>query len=111
MQYVVLCLVSGILSGGISIGFRLYEIGTEKILVGTQFFTQIFFFVGVSIFFWKYFSDYFLQLLSFQLNWFFIFFVLSSLSYYMVQVLFEWKSRIPLFPTEKEIEEYLEKNM
>jgi len=110
-MYVTLVLLSGIVSGCISIGFRLYEIWAQKILVGTQFFFQIVAFVFMSVVFWNYFSDHFFQIGSIELGWFFIFVLFSSLSYYMVQVLFEWKSRIPLFPTEKEIEEYLEKNM
>lgn len=111
MVYVIIVLLAGVFSGGVSIAFRLYEIGTEKIFVGKQFIAQLVLFWISSYVFWNFFSEYFLEIGIVRLNWFFIFFLFSSLSYYMVQVLFEWKSKISLFPTEQEIEEYLEKNM
>lgn len=111
MDYIIVSLLAGVCSGLISIWFRLYEIGTEKILVGTQFLFQMFIFGIFSYSFYLFFSEYYLQIGTIVINWFILFFVLSSLSYYAVQTVFEWKSRIPLFPTEKEIEEYLEKNI
>lgn len=110
MDYIITSLFVGVVSAWISIGFRIYEISVEKILVGKQFLMQIVFFVFSTYMIGLYFSDYSLGVGELSINWFIVFLLLSSLSYYMLQVLFEWKIKIPLFPTEKEIQEYLEKN-
>jgi len=72
---------------------------------------QILIFVGFAFVFREYFSFYTLETWFFSFNWFWIFFIISSLSYYMVQVMYEWQTGNELFPTPEEMEKLIEKRM
>jgi len=103
-------LISGVLSACISIAFREYEVKAKKILLGTQFFIQLIALIVMLYLFGKFFSGYTLDVGLFTLNWVFIYLIFSSVSYYGIQVLYELSGKKTLFPTDQEIEEYIERN-
>jgi len=112
MLFILSTLFSGIFSGLVSIFFREYELKNDTIAVGRQFVLQLLFLIIFLMIFYQFFSGYTLVIGNFlTLSWFFIYFVFSSLSYYMVQILYEWFTGITLFPSDMEVEEYIEKHM
>jgi hypothetical protein len=44
-----------------------------------------------------------------NLSWFWIFFIISNISFFIVKILFEWITGIPLYPSEEEVEEIIKK--
>jgi hypothetical protein len=74
-----------------------------------QLFLQIpLFFLVLSIF-QKYFYFYELHIFGMNLSWFWIFFIISNISFFIVKILFEWITGIPLYPSEEEVEEIIKK--
>jgi len=74
-----------------------------------QFFTQIALFVVFAIIFWEFFSSVSIDLWFIKLSWLIIYILFSSLSYYAVQVFYEYYSGNTLFAWEEEVQKYLEK--
>lgn len=109
MLYVVLSIVSGILSVGISIYYRLQEIKTKTIIFWKHIGFQLLLLVGSLLVFGEFFSHITIEFSFFTLSWFWIFFLFSSLSYYAWQVFFEYKTDQKLFAPKEELEAYLEK--
>jgi len=82
----------------------------EKIiLMHKQFATQLALFAIFAIIFWKFFSDIFIDLWFIKLSWIIIYILFSSLSYYALQVFYEFYSGNTLFASEEEVRKYLEK--
>lgn len=74
-----------------------------------QLFSQIALFFVFAVFFAEYFSYMSIDVGYFELSWLLIYVLFSSVSYYAVQVFYEYFSGNKLFATEKEMKEYLEK--
>ncbi len=74
-----------------------------------QLFTQLALFVGFALIFAEFFSEVMIDLGFIQLNWFLIYVLFSSASFYAVQVFFEVYTWKKFFATEEEMQKYLEK--
>lgn len=74
-----------------------------------QLFSQIALFFVFAILFAEYFSYIKIDFWFFEIWWLLIYVLFSSVSYYGVQVFYEFFSGNKLFATEKEMREYLEK--
>lgn len=109
MLYIYLTLASGMLSGLISLFFRRQELQKEVILMHKQLITQIAFFVSVALIFKEFFSHIVIDLWFLKLGWFLIYIAFSSVSYYAVQVFYEYYSWNKLFADEEEMQKYIEK--
>ncbi|MCH8518195.1 hypothetical protein LAT59_00315 [Candidatus Gracilibacteria bacterium] len=109
MLYLLLSFLSGIISGGITIYFRLQEIKTQTIIFGKHIFSQIILFFILLSLFQNYFSHIKMVFPYITLSWFWIFFIVSSMSYYMVQIFFEYFTDKKFFAPKEELEAYLEK--
>lgn len=109
MVYISLTILSGIVSGILSIWFRSKELRKKVILMHKQLFSQIALFFVFAIIFAEFFSYVSIDLWFFQMGWLLIYVLFSSASYYGVQVFYEYFSGNKLFATEKEMKEYLEK--
>ncbi len=109
MLYITLTLISGIVSGILSIYFRTIELKKKVILMPKQLVTQIALFIVFAIVFWEFFSSITINLWFIELSWFLIYVLFSSASYYAVQVFYEFFSWNTLFAWEDEMRKYLEK--
>jgi len=109
MLYITLTLVSGIISGIVSIYFRALELQKKIILMPKQLVSQIALFIVFALIFWEFFSSVQINLWFVDLGWFIIYVIFSSAAYYAVQVFYEFFSGNTLFATEQEMREYLEK--
>lgn len=109
MIYIVLTLLSGILSGIVAVWFRLQELKKEIILMHKQLLTQILLFLGCALVFAEFFSEITIDLGFIQLGWFLIYVLFSSVSFYAVQVFFEAYTHKKFFATEEEMQKYIEK--
>jgi len=83
----------------------------STVLFGRQIILQIIVFIGFIFLFQEYFSFYQVDTGYIVLNWFWIFFIVSSLGYYMVQVVYEWRTPNTLFLSEEEIEKLMNEKM
>lgn len=109
MLYIIITFLSGAISAGITIFYRLQEMRTQTIIFWKHFFTQLFYFFLCILVFREFFGHIRLVFPFLELSWFWVFFIISSLSYYMVQVIFEWKTWKKLFAPKEELEAYLER--
>lgn len=109
MLYIGLTLLSWIVSGVLSIFFRTQELKKQIILMHKQLFTQIALFIIFLLIFKELFSDVFIDLWFIKLGWFSIYLIFSTVSFYAVQVFYEYFSWNKLFATEEEMKAYLEK--
>jgi hypothetical protein len=109
MTYIVLTLLSGILSGIVAVWFRLQELKKEVILMHKQLITQIVLFIVFALVFAEFFSEMNIDLGFIQLGWFLIYVLFSSASFYAVQVSFEAYTNKNFFATEEEMQKYIEK--
>ncbi len=74
-----------------------------------QLFTQIALFVIFAIIFGEFFAHVSIDLWFLQMGWLLIYVLFSSVSYYAVQVFYEFFSGDTLFATEQEMQAYIEK--
>jgi hypothetical protein len=98
-----------VVSGIISIYFRIIELKKEVILMPKQLGLQILLFIVFAIIFWKYFSEVYIDLWFIKLWWIIIYLTFSSASFYAMQVFYEYFSGNELFATEAEMKKYIEK--
>lgn len=109
MIYIACVLLSGFLSWIIAILFREKELRDTTVLLHRQFFLQIFWAFGCGYVFYKYFSNWHIEIGGFTLGWFSLYLIFSTVSFYMVQVFYEFFRGKKLFATEEEIENYIKK--
>jgi hypothetical protein len=109
MIYISLTLLSGIILWILSIYFRSLELKKKIILMPKQLISQIALFFVFGLIFQDYFSEVVINLGFLELNWVLIYILFSSVSYYAVQVFYEYFTWNKLFATEKEIQEYIDK--
>ena len=109
MLYILLTLISGFASGLLSVYFRYQELQKEIILMPKQLVTQIALFTIFALIFKEFFSHIIIDLGFFKLGWFLIYVLFSSVSYYAVQVFYEYYSWNKLFADEAEMQKYIEK--
>jgi len=109
MIYIILTIISGIISGIISINFRKKELEKKIILMHKQLISQIAIFIIFALIFKEFFQEVMIDLNFLQLWWFSIYVLFSSASYYAVQVFYEFFSGNKLFATNEEVQEYIEK--
>jgi hypothetical protein len=109
MLYITLTLLSWIFSGFLSMYFRERELKKKIILMPRQLAVQIALFVIFALIYWEYFSHVSINLGFIELGWLLIFVLFSSVSYYAVQVFYEYFSGNKLFASEKEMQEYIER--
>ncbi|NUJ98076.1 hypothetical protein HGA92_04800 [Candidatus Gracilibacteria bacterium] len=109
MEFLIYTYLIGVLEGLISIGFRIFEIKNKSIYMGKQIVFQMLLFILFLFIFQKYFYFYELHIFGMNLSWFWIFFIISNISFFIVKILFEWISGIPLYPSEEELEELMKK--
>jgi hypothetical protein len=109
MLYIALTFLSGIASGILSIYFRSIELKKKVILMPKQLVTQIALFVLFAMIFWEFYSSISINLWFIELSWFLIYVLFSSVSYYGVEVFYEFFSGNTMFATEEEMRKYLEK--
>lgn len=109
MLYISATLIFWVLSGLLSIYFRNLELKKEVILMPKQLASQIGLFTIVALIFRELFQNISINLGFIQLGWFLIYVVFSSVSYYAVQVFYEYFSGNKLFADEEEMKKYIEK--
>ncbi len=109
MEFLIYTYLIGVLEWLISIGFRIFEIKNKSIYMGKQIVFQMLLFILFLFIFQKYFYFYELHIFGMNLSWFWIFFIISNISFFIVKILFEWISWIPLYPSEEELEEMMKK--
>lgn len=109
MTYIFYTLLFWCISGMLSVYFRMLELKKEVILMPKQLVTQIAFFAISALIFWEFFANIVIDLWFIKLWWFLIFMLFSSVSYYAVQVFYEYFSWNKLFADEAEMKRYIEK--
>ena len=109
MIYIILTIISWILSGIMSIYFRKKELKKKTVLMHKQLVSQISVFVIFALIFKEFFQEIIIDLNFLELWWFSIYVLFSSVSYYAVQVFYEFFSGNKLFATNQEVQEYIEK--
>ena len=107
MDYLAYAFLSWVFWLLVSVYFRFIELKNKKTYFWRQFFVQVIIFVFFTYLFWKYFSFYEINLWFLNLNWFWIFFIVSSISFYMFQTIYEYSTWNSLYPTKDELEEIL----
>lgn len=109
MLYILCTLISWLIGWGVAIFFRLQELDKQVILIHKQLFSQITVFILFALVFREFFTHVLIDLGFMQMWWFMIYLLCSSLSFYAVQVFFEFFSGNKMFATEQEMKDYLEK--
>ena len=109
MLYIYLTLASWCVGWCLSIYFRKKELKNKVILMPKQLVTQLALFIIFALIFREYFSTVFIDLWFLKLGWFLIYFIFSSISFYAVQVLYEFQTWNSLFATDDEMRAYIEK--
>lgn len=71
--------------------------------------SQIALFIIFALIFAEFFSEIYIDLGFIQIGWLIIYIACSSLSYYAVQVFYEFFTGNTLFPTEEEVKSFLDK--
>lgn len=110
MEFFVWSFISWVIWGVVSIGFRFYEIQKKSIFFWNQILVQLALFFLFFTLFWNLFWAYKLRIPYGELSWFWIFFIVSNASYLLVKMLFEFFTDISLYPTDREIEQFIKDN-
>ena len=74
-----------------------------------QLISQIALFAIIALIFWEFFQNISIDLWFIKLWWFLIYILFSSVSYYAVQVFYEYFSGNKLFADEEEMKKYIDK--